>query len=37
MISTIGDYDMTIITLHKLYIVLPCRLTPTNALSMLYG
>jgi hypothetical protein len=32
-----GDYDMTIITLDRLYFVLSFWLTPPDALSVLYG
>jgi hypothetical protein len=37
VIVIIVDYDMAIITLQSLYIVLSCRLTPADALSVLYG
>jgi hypothetical protein len=32
-----GDYGMAIVTQDRLYFVLSCRLTPTDAMSMLYG
>jgi hypothetical protein len=31
-----GDYDMAIITLDNLFSMLPCRPTPSEALSVLY-
>jgi hypothetical protein len=37
MITISGDYDMPIITLDRLYFMLFCQFTPTDALSMLYG
>jgi hypothetical protein len=36
MITTIGDYDMAIIMLVRLYFVLSLCLAPTDALSVLY-
>jgi hypothetical protein len=37
MIATTGDYGMAIIMLGRLYFMLSCWLTPTDALFVLYG
>jgi hypothetical protein len=37
MTAITSGYDMAIIMQDKLYFMLSCRLTPTNALSVLYG
>jgi hypothetical protein len=35
VMAAVGDYNMTIITLGRLYLVLSFRLTPPDASSML--
>jgi hypothetical protein len=37
MMGITGGYDMTIITLDRIYLALSCRLTPLDALSVLHG